>query len=357
MEDLDPITGLLQSKSLAKEVQSVISSNSGKDSNAKWVLGLLDVDGLKAINEEKGYIGADLVIVSIATVIKNFTQDDPQRLKAYKIDKQGKGDLFGLLIRYKETNFIKRNIDRLISTIYDNTSQVGVSVGITSIRNKDTTYDDCYEKALECLKIAKENGGQQYYWDINDIKKMKDVEYEPYPGHAVLGNKHEFQIKLRKVARQENENWILALIDGDNVGKLKATDVEQAANAIEELYIKITRISINSDCHCFGYLFGGDEFAIIFWDPLNNSKIEEDTQFEYDVEEDIKYADILQGLIKSMESTTDITISVGFARVKSDELATEWIERANKNLSIAKQNGKNQSYPKLETDADDTVSF
>ena len=79
---------------------------------------------------------------------------------------------------------------------------VGVSVGITSIRNNDSTYDDCYEKAFECLKIAKENGGQQYYWDISDSKKLKDVEYEPYLGHAVLGNKHEFQIKLRKVARQ-----------------------------------------------------------------------------------------------------------------------------------------------------------
>ena len=131
------------------------------------------------------------------------------------------------------------------------------------------------------------------------------------------------------------------MLDGDDIGKLKQKDVKKASNSIKMIYLKILQLSLSYDCVCFGFVYGGDEFALILWDELKlDQEMKENESSDLLLRTDV----ILNGLIKEIKESSDVTASIGFTRVKKEELARQWIRRAANNLKIAKKNGKNQSY-------------
>ena len=80
-------------------------------SRHKWLLAVLDLDGLKSMNEELGYEKADFKIQSVGRLIKQFCDEKPSKTKGFRNTTGGKGDSFAILIRYaKKIENIERRI-------------------------------------------------------------------------------------------------------------------------------------------------------------------------------------------------------------------------------------------------------
>ena len=94
-DDVCKSTGLLLSTSLNYALTKHLMLQ-----DTAWVLAVMDIDNLKVINEQIGYADANLKIDNIGRVIASFCDEDPTRTQGFRVDEQGKGDRFAVLIKY-----------------------------------------------------------------------------------------------------------------------------------------------------------------------------------------------------------------------------------------------------------------
>ena len=306
----------------------------------KWVLAMLNIDNLKKLNESFGYQKANLKIAMIGKMIADFCDNNPYRLKGFRNNDDGKGDLFGVLLYcQKDTSFAQRNMQRLIKKMFDKTN-VTVSVGITAMKkSKNFTFIQWRQNTLNCIKIAKQNGGNQVYVDTTiDKSKISDNDKHSGGNGGALSSEALFNSKTKEIANNQNTNWILAIIDGDNVGAFKNKNgIEATGDVMNDVGFQIIKICNVFENTCFGYKLGsGDEFGMIIYDK----NIDDND----DVSSTFSSRDIIQMLLENVRYNCKLTVSVGYTRLSTDELKEEWFDRANEYLTVAKRNGKNQAY-------------
>ena len=200
-------------------------------SDTYWVLAMLDIDGLKDINEKLGYQGANDKIDQIGTVIKKFCDNDSRKLKGFKCNDAivGKGDLFAILM-YCHPKLIKseKYITKLMKRIKSLTHET-VSVGIAKMLEWET-FDEWKLRALNNINKVKDTsskGNDAFYSDINikfvNTKAGLQNDDEKQGGEQAqgqgkqgedaalrkLGTKKEFDEKMKEIANNKNEkeNW------------------------------------------------------------------------------------------------------------------------------------------------------
>ena len=201
------------------------------------------------------------------------------------------------------------------------------------------------------MTIVKTKGGNSIHCDFDkefsDMKQQQQQQQEKKSDDSGNMNKKDsksdrfgdraaLDAKTKEIAMKEDENWILAIIDGDNMGKFKAKYGKDAThNEIIKIGDEIDKLCqiLDPKKYIAFKLSGGDEYAMLLFDNKNSKECI------------LPAKEIIQQLIENVASYCKVTISVGFARlmVKENELADEWRERANKYLEQAKENGKNQS--------------
>ena len=306
---------------------------------------MLNIDNLKAINEELGYDGANVRINLLGQIISKFCQRQPFKFKGFRNQENGKGDEFGIIIHCsRKLEFAERQMKLLMKQIKMQFETMTVSIGIAKLLIDDT-FKDWKKRALENVAKVKENGGNDIYSDINvDLNNSNNKKIEndnnvtktsnnKKDNWIELGDLKEFETRLKKIVIDEDCNWIMALLDGDNMGDYKDThgvdatqkEIDKIGNEIIRLVLIFGKDIIN------GYkLSGGDEFGLII---KNNNNT-------------LPGKDIIRVLIENVESNCCVTISVGFSYldVENEEMVDEWHERTNKYLTQAKKNGKNQMY-------------
>ena len=377
MTDSDAATCLLGTNEFVRDLRHCLYQE-----DKKWVLAMLNIDGLKKINDTKGYTAGDEAISNIGKDIKQFCNDSPNRLKGYKCEEGGKGDLFGVLVYcQKDYSFAQRNLNRLIKEIYKKRN-ISVSIGTGLIINTlEDTHKDWRQRAMDNLSFAKTNGGKQLFGlqDTIDKQKLKQAkkqsavskdkeknknkttnnnnnksntnnnsnssseddsnDSEELVGDASwdkvskvkLPNKKHFDKKAKEIADSNDTRYVLALLDGDNIGKYKKEHGDvAAANQVRVIGKEISKLSRIFGDLCFGYKWGGDEYALLI---LNNN-VKEWNLSEY----------IINTLMDNVRSECKVTISVGYTNLGEDELYREWFERSNNYLKQAKKNGKNQAF-------------
>lgn len=145
----------------------------------------------------------------------------------------------------------------------------------------------------------------------------------------------DYKTKLNELANQGNTNWILAAIDGDNVGNLKQLSEVGARYALKMLCYQLIQLCENAENkRCLAFRRGGDEFSV-FIDC--NGKTQQDNKAIY-------AKTVLDQLLANVRKHAHITISVGYTFLEDDELGDEWEDRAEQGLLHAKKNGKDQAY-------------
>ena len=361
-KDRDKETGLLGTKAFETFVKTILLQKSGL-----WVLSMLNIDDLKHWNDNFTHNMGDIKIAQCGSIIKDFCEQMPQRMKAFKHNKnkQGKGDIFAILFDCESKNknknqkrkgignreekkediykFARDKMFVLIEDIFEQT-QVKVSVGMIPFEiNKIKTMESWILACLNNIKIAKKNGGKQFYFskfDNNSVKKLviskndsKEDEKMEEKEECKLGDQAAFKSKIQEICGEEDTDWVLALIDCDNVRKF----IEKYDNSFTDLQVRIIKEEIIKICNIydsnvFGYHLGnGDEFALVINDSFD--EIEENWDFSFD---------IIQTLMDNIREVSLLTISVGLTRLENEELAKQWQNRCDKYLQNAKDQGRDR---------------
>ena len=218
----------------------------------KWLLGILDIDNLKNINDTIGYNNANKKIITLGRIIKEFCDEKPLKTKGFKFNNKynnnnnintissinNKADMFAILLRYsKKVENVERRLKNLMNEI-ENILNITISIGLSKmdINNDEFTFNKWINKSLNFMLNVKnnENGGNDIFSDIynNNIQfnnnhttittnnndkntendsKLNELSYE-------LGSEESFKLKGKEISRKEDSNWILVLIDADNIG-------------------------------------------------------------------------------------------------------------------------------------------
>ena len=344
-------TGLKLTKSLNYTLQTFLYLR-----DDKWVLSMIDINSLASINEKLGYSGANYKIKQIGSIINEFCNKLPFTLKGFKcVDViKGKGDLFAMLIHCDKGKFelSTKYILKLTKRVKSLTNET-VSVGIAKM-NIWETYDEWKQRAIGNLKQGKENGGDGIYTDINQVfvnsnlkvqnDNKQNAQQQQISPHLApkLGNKSQFDEKLDEIASGDDRDWIIAVMDIDDLGTfLFANDNKREAAEAQVLKIENEILELfdimggNYDKY-FGYkLTSGDEFGLVIYDSRK------------DIENCIIPGhDVLEMLLYRIQDNCDVTVSIGYSKLIDDDLkmSDELFERVNEHLKQAKLNGKNQVY-------------
>ena len=343
-------TGMATRRSMSRSNNNNNNNINGNDNpNATaitWAMAIIGIDGSNSDN--------DATIKYVEKKIFKFCQQDSERLIAFKDDK-GYRNQFAILIDCNgDAQFAQRNIGEIIDDISggsgsndnndsnENNSKkkCSISAGLCFVCKIDfnETYKECHGRGLHSLKIAQSKmGGNCLYWDKydklfvkwynNEIKNRENSDCL-----LPLSGMTEYKIKLNELANSENREWILATMDGDNIGMIK----QQQSSISAQLAIRILSFEICKLCQKYendekygimGYQKGSDEFLL----------------FIYCEDKEIG-TKIVDKLMKRVENNKVVpfTVSVGLTYLKQNESGTDWENRAQIGLKYAKQNGKNQ---------------
>jgi diguanylate cyclase (GGDEF)-like protein/PAS domain S-box-containing protein len=153
LADTDPLTGLYNRRRFAAELQRHLRH--GERYGARGALLLIDIDGLKQINDRRGHAAGDRAILATAGRLRS-------RLRATDIVARVGGDEFAVLLAEADTDQSEAVAASLAGT--DHTSGDDklptLSIGVTELRGPDP--DVAMKRADSAMYIAKRRGGNGY---------------------------------------------------------------------------------------------------------------------------------------------------------------------------------------------------
>ena len=237
LNDIDESTGLGLNNSLNYSLKTCLLLE-----DDKWLLGILDIDNLKNINDKIGYKDANIKIITLGRIIKEFCDEKPLKTKGFRYNniENNKADMFAILIRYsKKISNIERRLKTLMNKI-NNILNITISIGLSKMNindNNSFNFQEWINKSIKFMLNVQNSGGNDIYSDIygdisddnndltittntngNNSESNKDSDLERDEISYKLGNEVLFESKGKEIAMKEDPNWILALIDADNMG-------------------------------------------------------------------------------------------------------------------------------------------
>lgn len=171
----DALSGLLNRSGLVEALVTEIENY--KSEPGDLFLYLMDLDGFKAVNDNWGHAIGDDLICTVASHLKNLT---PRNALVARLG----GDEFVVVVREtSETPHLSEPILAIFNApflIKNLTIEVGVSVGIVHIKDKETDVLELVRRADVALYRAKETGRGRsvIYTESFDSERLQQLEFE-----------------------------------------------------------------------------------------------------------------------------------------------------------------------------------
>ena len=150
----DGMTQLLNHAVTEKAVQEYLLQKSFREPCA---LMILDLDNFKSINDTKGHLFGDKVLIGVAEVLKQNVR---------KIDILGRigGDEFLILLKNVQEEIVIKRAGRILKCIKRVSKEVKVScsIGISFTSNRLENYNNLFKEADTALYEAKRNGRNRF---------------------------------------------------------------------------------------------------------------------------------------------------------------------------------------------------
>ena len=154
MADTDALTGLYNRRVIDSFVREALSHF--KELNIGFVLGIVDIDNFKSINDTYGHAEGDKVLVGISNAIKEHICSANKAL----VGRWG-GEEFLFMIPKMDLEKAVEYMDEIREKIsemeFEGVGTETISIGITQFRNGDTA-DDIFSRADDALYEAKGSG-------------------------------------------------------------------------------------------------------------------------------------------------------------------------------------------------------
>lgn len=150
----DGMTHLLNHAATKKAVQEYLLQKSFRD---PCVLMILDLDNFKIINDTRGHLFGDKVLIGVAEVLKQNVR---------KVDILGRigGDEFLILLKNVQKEIVIKRAGRILKCVKRVSKEVKVScsIGISFTSNRLESYNDLFKEADTALYEAKRNGRNRF---------------------------------------------------------------------------------------------------------------------------------------------------------------------------------------------------
>ena len=335
-------------------------------SDKYWVLSLIDIESFDILQEKYGTSKVQNKLNQIGTVVKNFSDNNPNKLKGYKCndlvyesdDDDCKHDIFSLLMYcYPKVEISEKYISKLIKKIQQQTNET-VFVGIAKM-NEWETFEQWKARAFKNLKNAlnatttdtTNNNNITFFSDVgvnyvNPNKNEQDEKQQQHGADGVvnkkMGNKERFDLKMKEIANNEEYEWLVAIMavdDYDSFVFSKDGNKEEVDREIEKMKTATFRLfdiygngTNIQELKYFAYNLGrAGKFGLILYDSKDLSKCF------------VPGHEIVETLQEEISMKCQFTVSIGCSRLMEDDwgMTDDWIERITNNLKQAKKEGKN----------------
>lgn len=150
----DSMTQLLNHAATKKAVQEYLLKKSFHES---FALMILDLDYFKTINDTKGHLFGDKMLIGMAEILKQNTR---------KVDILGRigGDEFLILLKNAKKQTVIKRADKILNCVKKISKEIKMScsIGIVFTSNKLEGYDNIFKKADTALYEAKRKGKDRF---------------------------------------------------------------------------------------------------------------------------------------------------------------------------------------------------
>ncbi len=157
----DDLTGLPNRTKFAQYVDRSLAATKATDQQC--VLGFLDLDGFKIVNDTVGHSVGDKLLVQCAGIFERIVGEP------HRIARLG-GDEFGFLLMNSTVDEAKRIFEKVISAVFrnkfvhdDRYLEVGASIGVVVINKDSESREVLMSQADVACYAAKDNGRNQVY--------------------------------------------------------------------------------------------------------------------------------------------------------------------------------------------------
>jgi diguanylate cyclase (GGDEF)-like protein len=151
---LDSLSGLLNRRALEERAAVELSRRRREQSSVGMLV--IDIDGLKAVNDASGHHAGDEIICRVARVLETETRE-------VDVVARVGGDEFAILLPGASTVATEAIAERLRDAVHDaledQTGKLGISVGIAVGPNAGDTLEDLWHAADGAMYEAKRGGG------------------------------------------------------------------------------------------------------------------------------------------------------------------------------------------------------
>ncbi len=154
MADTDALTGLYNRRVVDTIIREAVSHFVSFDFDV--VLGIIDIDDFKVINDTYGHAEGDKVLVGISNMLRNHVATQNKAI----IGRWGGEEFLFVIPRMSVAegiSYMDKVRKEIEATVFDDAGHCTVSIGLTEFR-KDDTADDVFERADEALYEAKRTG-------------------------------------------------------------------------------------------------------------------------------------------------------------------------------------------------------
>jgi ammonium transporter, Amt family len=147
----DNLTKILNRNGLLKKLP---------EKNNKYILGIIDIDKFKTINDTFGHDIGDYVLKDLAAIISN-------KIRATDIFARWGGEEFVLILDTTDLLQAQNIADSLRKEVenskFKTVDKITVSIGVSEFKTKNDTFEDVFKKADQALYQAKTSGRNRVY--------------------------------------------------------------------------------------------------------------------------------------------------------------------------------------------------
>ena len=136
--DRDSLTGVLTRQAFWDRVDRDILR--ALPSNARWVLTVIDLDGLGEINDQRGHLVGDQVLAQVGRVFQEFMNAQ------YVFGRIG-GDEFGVWFPYRSRQAIQHDLDSMQAYLTQRLPGISLTLGFAIMGRDGTTAEALYSIA------------------------------------------------------------------------------------------------------------------------------------------------------------------------------------------------------------------
>ena len=246
----DQLSKLLRRRAFVKIAENQIKN---KQEYKFMLLGIIDIDHFKLINDTYGHQIGDEAIAVIGKVIAeelDIVLVAPEDISDFELDYDydygniaGRlgGDEFIFLIKSvidmnDALHLMDNLIDRLNRTGFDDVKSIQGSIGLIGVESNDVTFDDLYHKADIALYAAKERGRNRcvvYEESLKDEKEIKNID-----SLTGLIDTNVFKERAARRIEDAQDDYSIVHIDVEN---FKSYNAKYGFEKGDELLIKVAK--------------------------------------------------------------------------------------------------------------------